>query len=61
MGNRANHGFSPFHSCYWLDRGYILGIALLVLAVIEVVKIFSDEKGQRIGDQMAKTMVIEKK
>ncbi len=38
-----------------------LGIALLVLAVIEVVKIFSDEKGQRIGDQMAKTMVIEKK
>ena len=38
-----------------------LGIALLVLSIIEIVKIFSDEKGRRIGDKIAGTMVIETK
>ena len=38
-----------------------IGIAVFVLAIIEIIKIFSDEKGIRLGDQMAGTMVIEKK
>jgi hypothetical protein len=37
-----------------------LGIALLVLVIIEIIKIFTDEKGLRLGDKMAGTMVIEK-
>ena len=37
----------------------LLGIALLILLIIEIVKIFSDEKGVRLGDKMAGTMVIE--
>ena len=38
----------------------LLGIALLILVIIEIVKIFTNEKGQRLGDKMAGTMVIEK-
>ena len=37
----------------------LLGIALLILLIIEIVKVFSDEKGVRLGDKMAGTMVIE--
>jgi hypothetical protein len=37
----------------------LLGIALLILVITEIVKIFSDEKGVRLGDKMAGTMVIE--
>ena len=37
----------------------ILGIAVFVLIIIEVIKIFSDEKGIRLGDKWAGTMVIE--
>ena len=38
----------------------LIGIAALVLVIIEIIKIFSDEKGIRLGDKMAGTMVIEK-
>jgi len=38
----------------------LLAIALLILVIIEIVKIFTNEKGQRLGDKMAGTMVIEK-
>jgi len=38
----------------------LLGIALLILLIIEIVKIFSDEKGVRLGDKMAGTMVTER-
>ena len=38
----------------------LLGIAVLILVIIEIVKLFTDEKGQRLGDKMAGTMVIEK-
>ena len=38
----------------------LIGIAGLVLVIIEIVKIFADEKGVRLGDKMAGTMVIEK-
>ena len=38
----------------------LIGIAVFVLAIIELVKIFSDEKGVRLGDKMAGTIVIEK-
>lgn len=38
----------------------LLGIAVFILVIIEVIKIFTDEKGQRLGDKMAGTMVIEK-
>jgi hypothetical protein len=37
----------------------LLGIALLILLITEIVRIFSDEKGVRLGDKMAGTMVIE--
>ena len=37
-----------------------IGIAALILCIIEIVKIFSDDKGIRLGDKMAGTMVIEK-
>ena len=37
----------------------ILGIAVFVLIIIEIIKIFSDEKGIRLGDKWAGTMVIE--
>ena len=37
----------------------LLGFALLILLITEIVKIFSDEKGVRLGDKMAGTMVIE--
>ena len=37
----------------------LLGIALLILLIIEIVRVFSDEKGVRLGDKMAGTMVIE--
>lgn len=39
---------------------FVLGIALLVLVILEIIKIFSDEKGIRLGDKIAGTMVIEK-
>lgn len=39
---------------------FLIGIALLVLVIIEIIKIFSDEKGIRLGDKMAETMVVEK-
>lgn len=38
----------------------LIGIAVLVLAIIETIKLFSDEKGIRLGDKQAGTMVIEK-
>jgi hypothetical protein len=38
----------------------LLGIALLILLITEIVKIFSHEKGVRWGDKMAGTMVIER-
>jgi len=38
----------------------LLGIAVIVLVIIEIVKLFTDEKGLRLGDKMAGTMVIEK-
>lgn len=38
----------------------LIGIAVFILAIIEIIKIFSDEKGVRLGDNMAGTMVIEK-
>jgi uncharacterized membrane protein len=38
----------------------LIGIAVFILTIIEIVKIFSDEKGIRLGDKMAGTMVIEK-
>jgi hypothetical protein len=37
----------------------LLGIALLILLITEIVKIFSHEQGVRLGDKMAGTMVIE--
>ncbi len=38
----------------------LIAIAVFVLAIMEIVKLFSDEKGIRLGDKMAGTMVIEK-
>jgi len=38
----------------------LLGIAVFILVIIEIVKLFTDEKGLRLGDKMAGTMVIEK-
>jgi uncharacterized membrane protein len=38
----------------------LLGIALLILLITEIVKIFSHEKGVRLGDKTAGTMVIER-
>ena len=38
----------------------LIGIAVFILIIIEIIKIFSDEKGVRLGDNMAGTMVIEK-
>ena len=37
----------------------LLGIAVFILVIIEIIKIFSDDKGIRLGDKMAGTMVIE--
>ena len=37
----------------------LLGIAVFILVIIEIIKIFTDEKGLRLGDKMAGTMVIE--
>jgi uncharacterized membrane protein len=38
----------------------LIGIVVFVLVIVEIVKIFSDEKGLRLGDKMAGTMVVEK-
>ncbi len=38
----------------------LIGICGLILIIIEIIKIFSDEKGIRLGDKLAGTMVIEK-
>jgi uncharacterized membrane protein len=38
----------------------LIGIAVFILIIIEIIKIFSDEKGVRLGDKLAGTMVIEK-
>ncbi len=38
----------------------LIAIVVFILVIIEIVKIFSDEKGLRLGDKMADTMVIEK-
>ena len=38
----------------------LLGIAVLILVIIEIIKLFTNEKGLRLGDKMAGTMVIEK-
>ncbi len=38
----------------------LLGIAVFILVIIEIVKLFTDDKGLRWGDKMAGTMVIEK-
>ncbi len=37
----------------------LIGLVMLILVIAEIVKIFTDEKGQRFGDKMADTMVIE--
>ena len=37
----------------------LIGIAVFILVIIEIIKILSDEKGVRLGDNMAGTMVIE--
>jgi uncharacterized membrane protein len=37
----------------------LIGIACLVLVIIELVKIFSDPQGLRLGDKMAGTKVVE--
>ena len=37
----------------------LLGIALLILLITEIIKLFSHEKGIRLGDKTAGTMVIE--
>lgn len=37
----------------------LIGIAVFILVIIEIIKIFSDDKGVRLGDNMAGTMVIE--
>jgi len=37
----------------------LIGIGCLVLVIIELVKIFSDKQGIRLGDKMAGTMVVE--
>jgi uncharacterized membrane protein len=38
----------------------LIAIALLILVIMETIKLFSDEKGIRMGDKQAGTMVIEK-
>lgn len=38
----------------------LIGIGVFILIIIEIIKIFSDEKGVRLGDKLAGTMVIEK-
>ena len=38
----------------------LIAIAVLILVIMETIKIFSDEKGIRLGDKQAGTMVIEK-
>ena len=38
----------------------LIAIAVLILVIIETIKLFSDEKGIRMGDKQAGTMVIEK-
>ena len=38
----------------------LLGIAFFILIIIEIIRIVSDERGIRLGDKMAGTMVIEK-
>ncbi|MBW1716894.1 MAG: hypothetical protein JRJ77_13895, partial [Deltaproteobacteria bacterium] len=35
----------------------LLGIAVFILVIIEIIKIFSDDKGIRLGDEMAGTRV----
>jgi len=42
----------------WL-LNIILGIALLILGIMEAMKVFNDPLGKRMGDTMAGTMVIE--
>ena len=37
----------------------LIGISVFILIIIEIIKIFSDEKGVRFGDKLAGTMVIE--
>ena len=38
----------------------LIVIAVFILIIIEIIKILSDEKGVRLGDKWAGTMVIEK-
>ena len=42
----------------WL-LNILIGIGIFILIIIEIIKIFSDEKGVRFGDKLAGTMVIE--
>ena len=37
----------------------LIAIVALILVIIETIKLFSDEKGIRLGDKQAGTMVIE--
>lgn len=39
----------------------IVGLVALVLGIIEIIKVFTDPKGMRMGDNMAGTMVVEDK
>lgn len=49
----------PFLGLLLIPLYFILGIALLILGITELMKIFNDPKGKRMGDTMAGTMVIE--
>jgi hypothetical protein len=43
----------------WFFLAPLTIIAALVLGIIEIVKVFTDPKGVRLGDKMANTMVVE--
>jgi hypothetical protein len=42
----------------WI-AGILLGLATFVLGIIEIVKVFTDPEGKRIGDGIAGTKVLE--
>jgi len=46
-------------SVIYLIISFLFGIPLLIYVIIEVVLIFTDKKGLRLGDKMAGTQVIE--
>ncbi len=40
---------------------FLLGLAALALGIVEIVKVFTDPKGKRIGDNIAGTIVLEER